>query len=117
MGRSADDSGRLRNHDGREEKEHLTRHCNWAGADIGGTSAVGLFPESHSGSRALDMAGNVWEWCFDWFEDREKYRVLRGGSWALNNPVYLHAAYRFDGHPGYRVHYIGFRVVCVGELR
>ena len=33
----------------------------------GATFPVGSFPEGASWCGALDMAGNVWQWCADWF--------------------------------------------------
>ena len=64
------------------------------------TAPVGSFPPN--GYNLYDMAGNVWEWCFDEYNsefyslsvqnnprfgreqapDNENFRVLRGGGWG-----------------------------------
>jgi formylglycine-generating enzyme required for sulfatase activity len=86
---------------------------------------VGSFPEGASWCGALDMAGNVFEWCADWYHHRTysggddtdpqgpatgTYRVVRGGSFA--NPAPLCRTYiRSKYPPNYVMRHLGFRCV------
>jgi formylglycine-generating enzyme required for sulfatase activity len=62
-------------------------------------------------SSAWAMGGNLWQWCEDWYNAQEQYRVLRGASWGTINPGNLLASSRRSFTPDYRLDTVGFRCV------
>lgn len=80
------------------------------GNNEGSTTPVGRYPDGATLEGLYDMAGNVWEWMENWYDDDEDVKSLRGGSW-LNPPEFLACSARFSGDPGGRVNFVGFRVV------
>lgn len=56
-----------------------------------------------------DMHGNVWEWCSDWYNPKQIYRVLRGGSW-LNISDFCSTWFRSYDTQVSRDDVIGFRL-------
>jgi len=95
-----------------ENKAH-TKHNQ-----LNKSMAVGMYPAGHSPVGALDMSGNIWEWCLNCYENPENLdllrtdrRVLRGGSW-YHWGSYAHSDMRSRYYPDHRYNAGGFRIVC-----
>lgn len=87
------------------------------------TFPVGSFPEGDSWCGAADMAGNVSEWCADWYDEAYyaespeqnptgpetgEYRVVRGGACGAGSRQ-CRAADRDTGIPIWGLDQLGFR--------
>ena len=73
------------------------------------SAPVGSFRANQHG--LCDLGGNVWEWCEDWYNNQQQYRVVRGASWKCSFPSVLLSSYRSLYQPGDRANDVGFRVV------
>jgi len=100
-------------------------HANFFSAD---TTPVMSYPSTELG--LYDMAGNVYEWCYDWYDynfyessvqepqdpkgpAQGVYRVLRGGCWkSLKDD--LRCAHRHRNNPGTVNRTYGFR--CAADV-
>jgi len=106
-------------------------YCNSLEGRVQFPTPVGVYPHGASPYGALDMVGNVWEWCWDWYApdtyqqllelprpvkdprgpETGDMRVLRGGSWS-NDRNLARCAFRFRSVPDGFDYGVGFRVVC-----
>ncbi len=67
--------------DGFDKTAANTWDSDPGGSGLGGTTSVCAFPQGASPFGVWDMSGNVWEWTHSWYDDDQRYRILRGGSW------------------------------------
>jgi formylglycine-generating enzyme required for sulfatase activity len=96
--------------------------CNSSDNELNRTTAVGMYPEGGSVQGVEDLAGNVWEWCLNKYEDptqtavdgSDDWRAVRGGSW-LDPADHCRATFRGVKHnhltERLRGASIGFRII------
>jgi formylglycine-generating enzyme required for sulfatase activity len=95
-------------------------HPQWGTGAQPWSSPVGTYGANAYG--LTDMAGNVWQWCWDWFgpydleaatdprgASQGSDRIFRGGGWG-NSASLCRSAFRGYYPPTYRSNAIGFRV-------
>ena len=86
-----------------------TNFLGASGPCLGDTSPAGSYPQNASSYGALDMAGNVWQWVYDWYDEgyyaspeaktnpggpfSGGVKIIRGGSWN-NNEMNIRSANR-----------------------
>lgn len=102
---------------------------NYHGTGIGTRSTVGCFPRGKSPYHVEEMAGNVLEWCRDWFGEKiynkrapsvvdpggpnsGSRRVLRGGAFSYDQRL-VRCAYRVSGDPRLRSYSVGYRIILL----
>ncbi len=94
------------------------------------TAPVGSFVKGASPYGALDMAGNVSEWVYDWFDDdyylvspesnptgpdEGTQRVVRGGAWGVSDSTLLLSSIRSRFEPDEAGPGTGFRCALSAE--
>jgi hypothetical protein len=103
-------------------RDWADRCANTYESRLSRTTAVGMYPQGASVQGALDLAGNVWEWCLnkhdapsDISAGGKDARVLRGGSW-FGDPDLARSAARGYYDPDSRYGRVGFRVLCSSPI-
>jgi eukaryotic-like serine/threonine-protein kinase len=98
--------------------------ANYDNVDLD-TTEVGSYPAGVSSVGAYDMAGNIWEWVYDWYGPYDlsqqinpsgppqgERKVTRGGSWSnTTQPTHLRVANRGVNNPANANNETGFRCV------
>jgi len=90
-----------------------TAFTNWEGIRHYDDGYAVTCPVSDSGSNEwgiYGLAGNVWEWCSDWYDAGRTYKIRRGGCWDFDGEASLRVDARGFDRPEARYDTVGFRL-------
>ncbi len=101
-------------------KEWDATRCNSIESRLNRTTFVGLYPSGGTPQGAMDMGGNVWEWCLNTYNApseqaalriniSSKSRVIRGGSF-YNGSIDLRSSVRYGHSANCKNLGLGFRL-------
>ncbi len=102
--------GSLREYPWAKNKGKPTPNLANFNRNVDATTPVDRYPDGATPEGLMDMAGNVWEWMENYYDEDKDFFALRGGSW-INNDYYLRCAARLYLHPDNRNNNIGFRAL------
>ena len=98
--------------------------CNTRENGLIDTTPVGIYPDGASVFGVMDLAGNIWEWCADWYSSEYyaagdtqdpagptsgEVSVVRGGSWR-NDKDHARSVFRHWNGPNYWYDHVGIRL-------
>ena len=91
------------------DENEIVKRAN-VGKKVGYTTPVNQYMEGISPYGAMDMAGNVWEWQANYYNQNQAGLSLRGGSWYSGQNA-ARVSVRLASNPNLWYDSCGFRVV------
>jgi formylglycine-generating enzyme required for sulfatase activity len=99
--------------------------ANTSESGLGRAIAVGMYPHGRAECKAVDMTGNLFEWCqndkdnpriVDGYHN-EKSKVLRGGSFYYDQLNAASSSRNYDHLPNNDLNSYGLRLVVAAPIR
>lgn len=84
--------------------------CNSRESEKQDTTPIDFYPAGASPFGCIDLAGNCFEWTCSWYDEGQRFIVVRGGSWNRDKGATI-CSNRDYFEPASRYNRVGFRCV------